>query len=192
MQRYDGRGYAVNPASIELKRRLTHAQNDVLATVGVCAKVNDSKPPQIGEILHQQQIDIIRSENDTGLNLSVVEGIAAVVIEPWGAGLRQRLQVSAAKSSGQIFVNTAAQTFSFYAGIPLATIIKIDWKVWQSMRLLYVGTPASWAFYTLDLFRHEMFSLVYDYNSLNPLNVFDKSTLSKRVPSSAVAVALKS
>ncbi|KAL9104079.1 MAG: hypothetical protein Q9163_000931 [Psora crenata] len=92
-QEYNSKGYAINPASTEFKRRMIHAQNDVLATVGVCAKIDSStgsrKLRSSGDSF---RVDGVKSENESGMVISTVDIALMSLIEPCTVGLRQRLE----------------------------------------------------------------------------------------------------
>ena len=72
---------------------MMHAQNDVLSTVGLCAKINDSK--QALPLESQQRLirEAIHDENEEALNLHIASQSACFLFEPYALGLRQRLQV---------------------------------------------------------------------------------------------------
>lgn len=94
IQQYDAKGHPINPKSADLKRRMMHAQNDVLSTVGICANINESKS---AHPLESQQRDIrkvIDDENEDALNFHIASQSACFLFEPYAIGLRQRLQVS--------------------------------------------------------------------------------------------------
>ena len=93
VQKYDSKGHAVNPLSSENKRRQRHAQNDVLAVVGVCAKVSEKKP-LLGQTLNKQELKTCDAENDSGLELRIFDSMLAALSESPAVNLRQRLQAS--------------------------------------------------------------------------------------------------
>ena len=94
MQKYDERGYPVNPHSEALKKRLRHSQNDVLTTVGICTKVDDARIMQLQEKLNPKKCALIESENAAGLCVDAASGIASSLVEICAVGLRHRLQVN--------------------------------------------------------------------------------------------------
>jgi len=92
-QQYDSRGYAENLASKELSRQSRRAQNDVLATVGVC--VNEKSLAKSNQATSEKsEIQQIMAENVDGLLLTTADSILLCSAIAWATGLKQRLQVS--------------------------------------------------------------------------------------------------
>ncbi|KAI9748053.1 MAG: hypothetical protein M1815_003635 [Lichina confinis] len=99
VQLYDSRGHPVNHASRALTRRLIRAQNDVLATIGVCVA-----NPQSNTITIQRSGTTIVSPEDgdfidgldctsaTGLGLLASDFALLFLATWWNAGVRYRLQ----------------------------------------------------------------------------------------------------
>ena len=98
---YDSRGHPVNQASRALTRRLIRAQNDVLATIGVCVANPQSNAltiqrsgttnvfPEDGDF-----IDGLDCTSATGLGLLASDFACLFLATWWNAGVRYRLQVS--------------------------------------------------------------------------------------------------
>ncbi|KAL9634065.1 MAG: hypothetical protein Q9164_004310 [Protoblastenia rupestris] len=131
---------------------MIHAQNDILATVGVCAKVDGSRQSRLA--IDKARVDVVKSENESGLVVSTVDATAMALSEPWALGLRQRLQA-----------------FRFLSIVPLATIVRSESKVWRPMRFLFAGAPASWAFYVGEYSKAEVAMILYYYGSVNILQL---------------------
>ena len=100
-QRYDGSGYPENPESRALSRQSRRAQNDVLATVGVCVGVNADGQPIESQLdskrkpaLDQNRLDAIVRENEIGLLVSSADTTLVSLASLYAVGLRHRLQVS--------------------------------------------------------------------------------------------------
>lgn len=98
-QQYDSSGYPENFESRALSRQSRRAQNDVLATVGVCVGVNaDGQPIQSqlddlrNHVLDKSQIDAVVRENDIGLLVSSADN-TLVLASLYAVGFRRRLQV---------------------------------------------------------------------------------------------------
>ncbi|KAL9129916.1 MAG: hypothetical protein Q9217_001764 [Psora testacea] len=177
VQKYDSKGYAINTASIDLKRRMTHAQNDVLATVGVCAKVDSSTGSRKSRsAMDKSRVEIVKNENESGLLVSTVDVTVMTLIEPWAVGLRQRLQA-----------------FRFLSGVPLTTIVKSDWRVWHPMKFFFAGAPASWAFYALENGKTEAAMILYYYGYVGLLECLKKPGEPKKLsgPMSRLLLKLK-
>lgn len=105
VQQYDRRGHPENLASRALLRQSRRAQNDVLATVGVCVGVDENGKTTRQQV-NQKETDIndrlkvesVMRENEVGL-LQVAADIGLFFVGTfWVLGLRQRLQVSRARS----------------------------------------------------------------------------------------------
>lgn len=99
-QRYNRRGYPINPESRAFGRTSRRAQNDVLSTVGICVgTLEDGRPVDAALALSiiskedKDRIELIRKENETGLILSAAtEGLLFLSI--WCiSSLRKRIQV---------------------------------------------------------------------------------------------------
>lgn len=98
-QQYDRKGYPQNLLSEDLDRRSRRAQNDVLATIGVCV--------QEGQTVHgapsghnaispdQSRIRSLIRENEIGLLISGFDLAFAGIATICAVGLRNRLQVGA-------------------------------------------------------------------------------------------------
>ena len=84
----------MHPGSTDLKDRLVHAQNDVLATIGLCRKVKDKESSQQRPELEPDKLGLVSQENVEGQRLSNFNRPILVLSDPWMVGLRQRLQVS--------------------------------------------------------------------------------------------------
>lgn len=105
IQQYDRRGHPENLASRALLRQSRRAQNDVLATVGVCVGLDENGTAVRPEV-HQKESDInnrikvesVMRENEVGLLLVAADIGLFFVGTFWVLGLRQRLQVSKAQS----------------------------------------------------------------------------------------------
>lgn len=96
VQQYDARGHPTNPSSRSLFRSLIHAQNDVLATVGVCVGVRNANKAESGPLFksEKEHIESVMHENEVGLVVSTVDIGLLFVATWWIVGMRNRMQVS--------------------------------------------------------------------------------------------------
>lgn len=99
-QRYNPRGYPINPESRALARTSRRAQNDVLSTVGICVGVHeDGRPADAPSTLAKAakhdtaRIESVRKENEIGLLLSAASNGIFFLGIWWIGGVRNRLQV---------------------------------------------------------------------------------------------------
>lgn len=99
-QRYNQRGYPINPDSRALSRTSRRAQNDVLSTVGICVGVHEDGRPAAAPFtiakasnFEAAKIDEVRNENEIGLIMSAASQGAFFFSIWWIAGLRNRIQV---------------------------------------------------------------------------------------------------
>lgn len=97
---YNQRGYPISPESTSLDRRLTHAQNDILATCGVCIVTSkDGNGPRVSSGAKNntdgQKASIRRvvAENRMGLFLGTADIGLYFIGSWWINSLRHRLQV---------------------------------------------------------------------------------------------------
>ena len=100
VQQYNIRGHPENPGSRTNARRARRAQNDVLATVGVCVSTDKSAKSQlaavansVNDIAQSQKITQIIKENESGYWLSMSHDVTCYVLQYWLVCLRDRLQV---------------------------------------------------------------------------------------------------
>ena len=100
VQLYNIRGHPENPGSRTNARRARRAQNDVLATVGVCVSTDKSAKSQLAAVTKSasdgpqtQKITQIIKENECGYWLSMSHDVASYVLQYWLVCLRDRLQV---------------------------------------------------------------------------------------------------
>lgn len=100
VQQYDRRGYPQNLASRLLSRQSRRAQNDVLASVGVCVDERAtglSAPPQFVKKHHsaeKSKIKLIKRENEIGLSIAAADFGLFCLAGVFLLGLRHRMQVS--------------------------------------------------------------------------------------------------
>lgn len=121
MQRYDRRGYPENLASRLLSRQFRRAQNDILASVGVCVDeraTGSSVPTQFarkhpsGE---KSKIKLIRRENETGLSIAAADLGLFCLTNVFILGLRHRMQVSYIV---QVLVKCHSEAIRLFVSIP--------------------------------------------------------------------------
>ncbi len=100
MQQYDRRGHPENLESRTLLRQSRRAQNDVLATVGVCVGVDENGKavqPQVNrrnsDSNDTSKVQSVMRENELGLLLVGADTGLFFLGTFWVLGLRQRLQV---------------------------------------------------------------------------------------------------
>ncbi|KAG8525474.1 uncharacterized protein KY384_009118 [Bacidia gigantensis] len=142
-QKFDKSGRPINPETEVLKRRLRHAQNDVLAVVGLCHRIEDGKVLATKKSLDEEQLASIDSENHLGADLDNLSYAALYLLQPWTLGLRQRLQV---KTSIEFVVNkytNSSQAFFPTYGLPLTRIIASDWTTLRPISFLTAGAVLS-------------------------------------------------
>ena len=103
-QHYNVRGNPENRQSRSLARHLRRAQNDVLATVGVCAPIDmngrfipQSTTNTAREQLDKQQVLSVTSENELGFWLGAADISVSALSRSCFVGLRQRLEVCICK-----------------------------------------------------------------------------------------------
>ena len=103
IQHYDVRGHPENSSSRSAARRSRHAQNDVLATVGVCVNVDKN-----GKLVTASALDLsfenkrlenlheIASENLIGIWLGIAVNLVHYSSTFFVEGVRERLLVRSA------------------------------------------------------------------------------------------------
>ena len=99
VQQYDERGRPTNTVSRSMARNLIRAQNDVLATVGVC--VGTPMPTSRGQTNGDQAISRLNTGNDqsvardglVGPIFHMMDLMFFMATTWWTTGLRHRLQV---------------------------------------------------------------------------------------------------
>lgn len=115
LQQYDIRGHPENPSSRSAARRSRWAQNDILATIGVCVSVNTngmcvsidtngklvptSAINSSKESAESQKVDKIVMENEFGFWLGCIDVGALELSTHFLASLRQRFQVRQMKKA---------------------------------------------------------------------------------------------
>ncbi len=104
-QQYDRRGHPENLPSRRLLRQSRRAQNDVLATVGVCVGVDENGKvirPQVNQretdMNDRSKVESVMRENEVGLLLAAADAGLLYIGYFCVRGLRHRLQVSNARS----------------------------------------------------------------------------------------------
>ncbi|KAI9795355.1 MAG: hypothetical protein M1833_007203 [Piccolia ochrophora] len=136
VQQYDARGHPTNPASRSLVRSQIRAQNDVLATVGVCVgvknanKQTDSQPRFKSE---KEHLDSIMRENEIGLVVSTTDLGLHFFGTWWIHGLRNRLQ-----------------TFPMWSDIYLRDMARLQLKHYGVWSFFLAGMPAHIVFLLLN------------------------------------------
>ena len=100
VQRYDRRGYPENRQSKELSRRLRRAQNDILASVGICVDVKDGSRVLRrrldgfkGRPLDSSKVKLAGRENVAGFFISGQDNGLFWLSHFCVLGFRQRFQV---------------------------------------------------------------------------------------------------
>ena len=101
IQQYDHKGYPENLASRLLSRQSRRAQNDVLATVGVCVVDERANlcavPPKHtrnNQSIEKSRIRLIRRENEIGMSIAAADLGLFCLSSIFLLGLRHRMQVS--------------------------------------------------------------------------------------------------
>lgn len=101
-QRYNHRGYPINPESRGVARTSRRAQNEVLSTVGFCVGIrDDGSSVDTSRILakasknEKERVESVRKENEAGLLLGAASHGLMFLSVWWIMGLRNRLQVCA-------------------------------------------------------------------------------------------------
>ena len=100
MQQYDSRGYPQNLVSRLLSRQSRRAQNEVLASVGICIGKDRGDKPMKSMSLDQRSsakksnIEGVRRENGVGLLITAVDLGLFCLASACFLGLRHRMQVS--------------------------------------------------------------------------------------------------
>ncbi|KAI9839623.1 MAG: hypothetical protein M1819_002249 [Sarea resinae] len=132
VQSYDARGHPANPEAKSMARTLIKAQNDVLATVGVCVGIGpDGKLADGSTSLsslspsEQRKVRMVMTENEIGLFIRP-GFLCLAFLGFWGVGgLRNRLQV-----------------FRPFSAIPFSQMLKVQWLRSGAISLLCAGLPA--------------------------------------------------
>lgn len=100
-QQYDSSGYPENPESQELARQYRRAHNDILKTVGICARVQaegqsikSRLDSQRKPALEKSAVDAVVRENEVGLLVLSADTSLLYVSNMCTSGLRHRLQAS--------------------------------------------------------------------------------------------------
>lgn len=102
IQQYDHKGYPENLASRLLSRQSRRAQNDVLATVGVCVvderanlcAVPPKQHTRNNQSIEKSRIRLIRRENEIGMSIAAADLGLFCLSSIFLLGLRHRMQVS--------------------------------------------------------------------------------------------------
>lgn len=102
VQQYDQRGHPVNPESKVLGRELRRAKNDILSTMGIVVSGEDRKSSHPNE---QKKLDLIASENDIGLVMTIFDHISTFFCSWWTTALIGRIQVSDSGLIARIVLN---------------------------------------------------------------------------------------
>lgn len=99
-QRYNRRGYPINPESRGIARTSRRAQNDVLSTVGFCVGIHEDGSPVDTSLTlakaskhEKERIEFVRKENEAGLLLGAASHGLMFFSVWWILSLRLRLQV---------------------------------------------------------------------------------------------------
>ena len=99
MQRYDARGHPENNESRRLARRSRYAQNDILATIGVCVSIEDQADQKgtpggsapLSKADHEQaRINI--EEHTIGFWFEGYTELAYEILTKWVVYVRRRTQ----------------------------------------------------------------------------------------------------
>ena len=100
IQQYDDRGHPENLESRSARRKALRAQNDVLATVGVCVSVDkdgklvpSSRVGVTSENMESERLRNIALENESGFWLAAANHMLLPVTAICLEGLRMRLEV---------------------------------------------------------------------------------------------------
>ncbi len=93
MQQYDSRGHPTNPASRARARSLIRAQNDVLATIGVCERSShhDAHSKDSGAL--QQLHDTARRDNVRTNQVFCADSVLNFAATWWISAVKHRLLV---------------------------------------------------------------------------------------------------
>lgn len=99
-QRYNRRGYPINPASRGVARTSRRAQNEVLSTVGFCVGIREDGSSVDASLIlakasknEKERVESVRKENEAGLLLGAASHGLMFLSIWWILGLRIRLQV---------------------------------------------------------------------------------------------------
>ena len=98
-QQYDRRGYPENLASRALSRQSRRAQNDVMATVGACVRVNANGVVESHDSEHQKyppdptKVAAVVTENGAGFIISCMDQTISSLASIWTRTLKNRLMV---------------------------------------------------------------------------------------------------
>ncbi|KAF1824578.1 uncharacterized protein K489DRAFT_306454, partial [Dissoconium aciculare CBS 342.82] len=93
-QQYDAKGRPLNPRSLELDAELRHAQNEILAIVGVVEKkdkiIRDGEESH--RLMRHTRHHILKAEDDIGDGISTVM-LLYPILHMWVGGFIARLQI---------------------------------------------------------------------------------------------------
>ncbi|KAI9809896.1 MAG: hypothetical protein M1825_000329 [Sarcosagium campestre] len=180
VQQYDSRGHPTYPASRAQARAQIHAQNDVLATVGVCVGVknlNRQADPPPRRKSERENIELVMSENETGLIMSGIDVGLLFLTTWWIVGFKNRLQL-----------------YPMLSDLSLFETIRLQYRTFGLWSLLLAGMPSQLLFmllnggkdFLLTSFIHRAYTL-WAYN--DPQR---KSRLRKKQATAVLDTALRS
>ena len=94
VQQFDSSGRPINPASRTAVREMIRAQNDVLATVGVCYGIAaGDKASHSREKPERDHLELVMRENEVGLFIGAADLGVLFLANWWLDGIRHRVQV---------------------------------------------------------------------------------------------------
>ncbi|KAF2649484.1 hypothetical protein K491DRAFT_683815 [Lophiostoma macrostomum CBS 122681] len=122
VQQYDERGNPVNPRAHSYGRRLRHAQNDVLSSIGVVER--RSSPSAHLSDQHKERLEKFEDEDSAGSSIHSYLSLARSPCVWWIGSLRRRVLA-----------------FHLQSALPFTQIIASQYKL-SGPSLIYAGLPA--------------------------------------------------
>ncbi|KAI9766517.1 MAG: hypothetical protein M1840_006474 [Geoglossum simile] len=157
VQQFDSSGHPINPASRTAVRDMIRAQNDVLATVGVCYGIaaGDKASAHNRTKSERGRLESVMRENEVGLFIGAADLGVLFLANWWLDGIRHRVQV-----------------FKTFSDVSFSEMFWIQQKHYGLRTMLFAGMPAHIAFTSLnatrDFIQARLINYFYFSNSLNP------------------------
>ncbi|KAI9781391.1 MAG: hypothetical protein M1839_005985 [Geoglossum umbratile] len=157
VQQFDSSGRPINHASRTAVREMVRAQNDVLATVGVCYGIatGDKGSAHNRAKSERDRLESVMRENEVGLFIGAADLGVLFLANWWLDGIRHRIQV-----------------FKTFSDISFSEMFWIQRKHYGLRTILFAGMPAHIAFTAVNAAREFVQSKLINYlhfsNNLNP------------------------
>ncbi|KAH0556484.1 hypothetical protein GP486_005617 [Trichoglossum hirsutum] len=147
VQQFDSSGRPINPASRIAAREMVRAQNDVLATVGVCYGIAADRGSALSRSKSERDnLESVMRENEVGLFIGAADLGVLFLGNWWLDGIRHRVQV-----------------FKSFSDVSFNEMFWIQRKRYGLGAMLFAGMPAHIAFMVLNAGREYIQSKLISY-----------------------------